>query len=104
MASTSSFVNGSSSHIHLQRTDDRKCSGRLDLYILDCPVCCEPLTIPVFQCDNGHLACSSCCPKLSNKCPACSLPIGNNRCVAMERVLESECTFSQSICPALDCD
>ena len=24
------------------------------------------------QCDNGHIACSSCCLKLRNKCPACT--------------------------------
>ncbi|XP_010454973.2 PREDICTED: E3 ubiquitin-protein ligase SINA-like 7 [Camelina sativa] len=83
-----------------------------------------------FQCDNGHLACSSCCPKLSNKCPYCALPIGHIRNRAMESVLRSisipcpnakfgctnnvsyglesthvkECSFSRCSCPALDCD
>ncbi|KAL0794219.1 hypothetical protein Bca101_065596 [Brassica carinata] len=42
-----------------------------------------------FQCDNGHIACSSCCPKLKNKCPSCALPVGHSRCRAMESVLES---------------
>ncbi|KAG7611048.1 Zinc finger RING-type [Arabidopsis suecica] len=60
-----------------------------DLDILDCPICYHALKIPVFQCENGHLACSSCCPKLRNKCPACALPVGHIRCRAMERVLES---------------
>ncbi|KAG7543696.1 Seven-in-absentia protein TRAF-like domain [Arabidopsis thaliana x Arabidopsis arenosa] len=102
----------------------------LGLDILDCPICFDALTIPIFQCDNGHLACSSCCPKLSNKCPTCALPIGHNRCRAMESVLESvfvpcrnvkfgctkkvcygkesthekECTFYQCSCPTLDCN
>lgn len=57
--------------------------------VFDCAVCLEPLTIPVFQCENGHIACSSCCRKISNKCPSCSMPIGYNRCRAMEKVLES---------------
>ena len=83
-----------------------------------------------FQCDNGHLACSSCCPELSNKCPTCASPVGDNRCRAMESVLESilvrcrnanfgctkyvsygketthekECNFSQCSCPVLDCN
>lgn len=41
------------------------------------------------QCENGHIACSSCCTKISNKCPSCSWPIGYNRCRAIEKVLES---------------
>ncbi|EFH44914.1 hypothetical protein ARALYDRAFT_916206 [Arabidopsis lyrata subsp. lyrata] len=61
----------------------------LDLDVLDCPICYEPLTIPLFQCDNGHVACRFCWPKLGKKCPACVLPIGNKRCIAMESVLKS---------------
>lgn len=57
--------------------------------VLDCSICFDPLTIPVFQCENGHIACCSCCTKLSYKCPSCSLPIGYNRCRAIEKVLES---------------
>ncbi|CAM8900658.1 unnamed protein product [Rhodiola kirilowii] len=57
--------------------------------ILDCIVCYHPLKIPVFQCENGHIACSSCCTKLKNKCPSCSFPIGYNRCRAIEKVIES---------------
>ncbi|KAL5809983.1 hypothetical protein ACOSQ3_026679 [Xanthoceras sorbifolium] len=60
-----------------------------DPEVLDCFICFDPLTIPVFQCENGHVACSSCCSKLRNKCPSCCLPIGYNRCRAIEKVLES---------------
>uniref|UniRef100_A0A0D3B704 E3 ubiquitin-protein ligase n=1 Tax=Brassica oleracea var. oleracea TaxID=109376 RepID=A0A0D3B704_BRAOL len=41
------------------------------------------------ECDNGHLACSSCCPKLKNKCPSCALPVGHSRCRAMDTLLKS---------------
>lgn len=84
----------------------------------------------VFQCENGHLACSSCCPKISNKCPTCALPTGHIRCRAMESVVESVCVpcpnaifgctenlsygkqlthekerdFSPCSCPEQDCD
>ncbi|ESQ47281.1 hypothetical protein EUTSA_v10027866mg [Eutrema salsugineum] len=112
-------------------TEDKRLSTTLlDLSILDCPICFEAFTIPIFQCDNGHLTCSSCCPKLSDKCPSCSSPIGRIRCKAMESVLESifipcpnakfgctkkvsygkesthekECTFSLCSCPVLDCN
>ncbi|KAL5745107.1 hypothetical protein ACOSP7_026253 [Xanthoceras sorbifolium] len=60
-----------------------------DLEVLDCFICFDPLTIPVFQCENGHVACSSCCSKLGNKCPSSCSPIGHNRCRAIEKVLES---------------
>ncbi|CAH2065704.1 unnamed protein product [Thlaspi arvense] len=102
----------------------------LDLDLLDCPVCCNALTIPIFQCDNGHIACSFCCTKLRNKCPACALPIGNYRCRIMERVVEAtvipclnakrgctekfsygkeldhekECGFALCSCPAQNCN
>ncbi|CAE6201964.1 unnamed protein product [Arabidopsis arenosa] len=131
MGWASSVVNGLS-NIHLQRkrTEDETRSAMLDLDFLDCPICVEPFTIPIFQCDNGHLACASCCPKLSNKCPACTLPVGHNRCRAMESILESisvpcenakfgctkkvsygkqsthekECTFSPCFCPIQNCN
>ncbi|OIT04948.1 PREDICTED: E3 ubiquitin-protein ligase SINA-like 7 [Nicotiana attenuata] len=57
--------------------------------VLDCPICLEPLSTPVFQCENGHIACASCCIKIANKCPSCCWPIGYNRCRAIEKVLES---------------
>ncbi|KAG9129742.1 hypothetical protein Leryth_015450 [Lithospermum erythrorhizon] len=57
--------------------------------VLDCPVCRESLTTPVFQCENGHVACASCCIKINNKCPCCAFPIGYNRCRAIEKVIES---------------
>lgn len=60
-----------------------------DPEVLDCSICLEPLSVPVFQCENGHIACSPCCTKLSNRCPSCSWPIGYNRCRAIEKVLES---------------
>ncbi|CAN8323452.1 unnamed protein product [Cochlearia groenlandica] len=70
--------------------------GTLSLDVLDCLICRQPLTIPIFQlfcfvfhCENGHICCSCCCPKLNNKCPLCAYPIDNKRCRAMENVLES---------------
>ncbi|KAL1226043.1 E3 ubiquitin-protein ligase SINA-like 7 [Cardamine amara subsp. amara] len=59
----------------------------IDLDVLDCPICYEPLTIPTFQCDIGHVACKFCWPKLK-RCPLCALPIGNKRCIAVESALE----------------
>lgn len=82
------------------------------------------------QCENGHIACSNCCARLGNKCAMCSMPIGYNRCRAIEKVLESikmsclnakygckekfsyskkndhekECIYIPCLCPHSDCD
>ncbi|KAL0343408.1 UNVERIFIED_CONTAM: E3 ubiquitin-protein ligase SINA-like 10 [Sesamum angustifolium] len=57
--------------------------------VLDCPICFEPLCSPVYQCENGHIACAPCCTRMRNKCASCCWPIGYNRCRAIEKVLES---------------
>lgn len=71
-----------------------------DPEVLDCPICYNPLTSPVFQCENGHIACSSCCNRLVNKCPTCSSKIGyRNR--AIEKVLEAtkvKCKYAKYGC------
>ncbi|XP_013699285.2 E3 ubiquitin-protein ligase SINA-like 2 isoform X1 [Brassica napus] len=106
-------------------------SGTLfELDLLDCPVCCHTLTRPVFQCDNGHIACSACCTNLRNRCPSCTLPIGVYRNRMMERVVEAiivpcpnakhgctemfsygkelvhekECSFALCYCPRRGCN
>ncbi|KAI9126828.1 hypothetical protein K1719_002424 [Acacia pycnantha] len=69
--------------------------------ILDCCICCQPLTIPIFQCKNGHIACSTCCVQLAHKCYSCTAPIGNIRCRAIEKVLESleiSCRYARHGC------
>ncbi|CAH8384189.1 unnamed protein product [Eruca vesicaria subsp. sativa] len=141
ISEASGEVNGSSSStLSIKRQRSSVSSGGdgakkrslmlFDSDLLDCPICYEPLSIPIFQCDNGHLACSSCCPKLSNNCPACASPIGDKRCRAMENVLEStfvpcpnaelgctknvsygkesthkrECNFSPCSCPTPGCN
>ncbi|KAI5314852.1 hypothetical protein L3X38_044028 [Prunus dulcis] len=80
---------GSHSHVVITLTDPE---------VFDCPICFEPLTIPVYQCDqNGHIACSSCCTKINNKCPSCSGSVGFNRCRAIEKALESITISCQNI-------
>ncbi|KAA8530633.1 hypothetical protein F0562_005433 [Nyssa sinensis] len=98
--------------------------------VLDCPICLDSLSIPVFQCENGHIACCSCCIKVLNKCPSCFRPTGYIRCRAIEKVLESvkvrcsnvkygckqtlsyskklgheeTCMYAPCSCPLPDCD
>ncbi|KAL9691953.1 hypothetical protein QQ045_012381 [Rhodiola kirilowii] len=74
---------------HAATTDGSVSVILKDPDVLYCVICYEALKIPVFQCENGHIACSSCCTQLKNKCPCCSFPIGHNRCRAIEKVIES---------------
>ncbi|GJR49027.1 aminotransferase-like mobile domain-containing protein [Tanacetum coccineum] len=53
------------------------------------------------ECENGHIACDSCCSKVKRKCPSCCFPIGYNRCRAIEKVIESvqvSCKYAQYGC------
>ncbi|KAK3163754.1 hypothetical protein QOZ80_1AG0007930 [Eleusine coracana subsp. coracana] len=61
----------------------------MELDFLDCPVCFHPLRPPIYQCAVGHVVCSSCCAKLSDKCHCCSLATGYNRCHIIEHVVDS---------------
>ncbi|KAL6544402.1 hypothetical protein OROMI_023264 [Orobanche minor] len=76
-------------YVYDESSDNKITLTLLDYRILDCPVCLEPLSIPIFQCKNGHIACCSCCTKMKNKCGKCSLQIGSMRCRAFERIVES---------------
>ncbi|XP_023644279.1 E3 ubiquitin-protein ligase SINA-like 2 [Capsella rubella] len=67
-----------------------------DFDLLDHPLCCHPLMSPIFQaslyflCENGYIACSSCCIKLMrNKCTSCTLPVGIYRCRILEKLVEA---------------
>ncbi|CAN6340665.1 unnamed protein product [Urochloa humidicola] len=64
-----------------------------DTDTLDCGVCFLPLKPPIFQCDVGHVVCSTCRDKLkaTGKCHVCGGATGGGfrRCHAMERLVES---------------
>lgn len=79
-------------------------SATIDPDVLDCPICFEPLRPPLFLCRNGHVACSTCCVKLQNKCPSCSQSIDYSRCLALEKVVESikvPCSYANGGCRSI---
>lgn len=44
---------------------------------LECPICCQtPRNPPIFECENGHLICCVCRPKMNDKCPQVRIEIG----------------------------
>ncbi|KAL3693593.1 hypothetical protein R1sor_007244 [Riccia sorocarpa] len=113
-----------------ESSPERQFTATFDPDILDCNICMEPLNSPIFQCSNGHIACSECCVKLSGICPSCSKPVGKIRCLAIEKLIESlqmsckhaeygctrmisftkkkshelACTFAPFSCPVPSCD
>ena len=58
--------------------------------ILECPVCWTiPFEGPIYQCENGHIVCKDCHPKLKD-CPQCR---SRNICLSiralhLEKILE----------------
>ncbi|KAK4270778.1 hypothetical protein QN277_019548 [Acacia crassicarpa] len=72
-----------------------------DQDILNCCICCEPLATPVYQCKNGHIACSTCCVRIAHKCYSCREPISHIRCRAIEKVIGSiklSCRYARHGC------
>ena len=67
-----------------------------DLKDIECPVCLRiPRSSPVFQCENGHIVCNECHPKLVI-CSVCRIPLGKIRSRISEMVLvklPSACKF-----------
>ena len=67
---------------------------------LECPVCMDLLSVPVYQCTNGHSICPQCTrsDKISLKiCPICRCSLtGDLRNYSLERILENitmKCKF-----------
>lgn len=75
-----------------------------DLDLLECPICSEPFAPPVYQCENGHTACASCCKKFTTGCPTCSQPTGSIRCLAVEKMIDSieiDCQYAHRGCKSM---
>ena len=55
---------------------------------LECPVCLKtPRTTPIYQCEQGHIHCNTCHPRLKKKCPVCRGSIGNTRNLVAEKII-----------------
>jgi len=79
-------------------------SVRIDPDVLDCSICFEPLRPPLYQCQNGHVACFSCWSRLTNKCHICSNEANFTRNIALEKVVESvksACSYAKWGCSKL---
>ncbi|XP_006656079.2 E3 ubiquitin-protein ligase SINA-like 10 isoform X1 [Oryza brachyantha] len=102
---------------------------QIDPDVLDCSICFDSLRPPLYQCQNGHVACSACWSKLNNKCHVCSRDANFARNIALEKIVESiksscsyakwgcckfinyaqrdtheeSCPFAPSVCPIYGC-
>ena len=69
---------------------------------LECPVCFKiPRTTPIYQCEQGHIHCKTCHPRLQN-CPVCRGPIGNTRNLVVEKIISKlpvQCANFENGCP-----
>ncbi|XP_043863965.1 uncharacterized protein LOC6575383 isoform X2 [Drosophila mojavensis] len=54
--------------------------------LLECPVCCDVIKPPGWQCCNGHVLCNN-CRNRSEKCPVCRVPLGpRGRCLLSDKL------------------
>ncbi|KAM8707071.1 hypothetical protein ACLKA7_011213 [Drosophila subpalustris] len=54
--------------------------------LLECPVCCDVIKPPGWQCCNGHVLCNN-CRNRSVKCPVCRVPLGpRGRCLLSDKL------------------
>ena len=74
---------------------------------LECPICLEtPNRPPIFQCNKGHLICSSCRPRV-RVCPVCRVRLpsisNTNRLLFAERLVQDRlpvpCKYADDGCP-----
>ena len=61
--------------------------------LLECPVCMKPIkSVPIHQCNNGHLVCKDCIPKCEN-CPICRNDSAIGRNLIFEQIIEKFSSF-----------
>lgn len=78
------------------------CSNSDLASLFECPVCADFALPPILQCQNGHIVCAACRPRLQC-CPTCRGPLGNIRNLAMEKVASAvlfPCRYASSGCTA----
>lgn len=69
--------------------------------ILECPICMEVFTPPVYQCTKGHLICNQCKRQIRDTCPSCRARLGDIRNLAIEKLMETiptPCRYSDRGC------
>ena len=56
--------------------------------LLECPVCMETIkSVPVYQCNNGHVICKECIKELNN-CPICRNDSAPARSLQLEKIVQ----------------
>ena len=61
----------------------------------ECNVCLEvPKSSPIFQCQEGHIFCNVCHPKLHQQCPVCRRNLGNIKCLIAQKILKTTAATS----------
>ena len=55
---------------------------------LECPICLEVASTPIFCCSNSHLICGGCCKETLKICPVCNVEMGP--CLGNRRYRDAE--------------
>ena len=56
--------------------------------MVQCNICLEvPEESPIYQCENGHIICTSCRQQLTD-CPSCRVKLGRTRSLVTEQLLD----------------
>ena len=67
---------------------------------IECPVCIQiPREIPIYQCENGHIICKNCQPRLE-VCPQCRIFVGHTRSLIAEKLvskIQHKCKFAECV-------
>ncbi|KAF5286681.1 hypothetical protein FQA39_LY16164 [Lamprigera yunnana] len=67
---------------------------------LECPICNEYMSTPIFICPTGHSICNICTPKLQH-CPLCQQSMQNTRNFTLEKLAETlkfPCCYNSQGC------
>jgi len=49
--------------------------------LLECPVCYQAASPPIYKCAKEHLICSRCLPRVKSKCPTCRAGFNNDEMI-----------------------
>eukprot|EP01006_Ploeotia_vitrea_P047342 TRINITY_DN67115_c7_g4_i1.p1 TRINITY_DN67115_c7_g4~~TRINITY_DN67115_c7_g4_i1.p1 ORF type:complete len:330 (+),score=-17.92 TRINITY_DN67115_c7_g4_i1:44-1033(+) len=69
--------------------------------LIECPVCMETMSPPIYQCHAGHLLCQTCYPKLPT-CPTCRATLNQSNPIR-SRVSEAIAANVAVSCPFAGC-
>eukprot|EP01006_Ploeotia_vitrea_P044655 TRINITY_DN66845_c4_g7_i1.p1 TRINITY_DN66845_c4_g7~~TRINITY_DN66845_c4_g7_i1.p1 ORF type:complete len:251 (-),score=1.69 TRINITY_DN66845_c4_g7_i1:243-995(-) len=85
----------------VQKPNSAKREAEENEKLIECPICLETMSPPIYQCHTGHLLCQECYPKLV-RCPTCRAALDQNNPIR-SRVSEALSATVTVSCPFDGC-